>query len=342
MIGTTIRSSATPDRVHHREPTPVFVVGHARSGTSILTKLIRQHLQIAFGTESQFIVRLAEQANKAGDLTNESNRRRFIEMVAQERFFTRTRRNYGFAFDVDAALETTRTGTYRSVLDAVFGQLAAHMGHVRWGDKTPEYALHMPVLQGLYPEARFVNVVRDGRDVALSIFEEQFGAKNIFVAARHWAACLQAVADFRRSHPRAQVLDVRYEDLLDEPGRVFEGLVQFLDIDDSGGLSRSVGTAVRQQLRAGNSRKWKTRLSRDEQRIFEAVAGAWLQHFKYECVAGPLPAPGALTTLRWTLDDAFKKARRGDYWRDNMYRLGLRLGPLGAPLRQFGVTRKRR
>ena len=77
--------------VHHRDRGPVFVVGHARSGTTILTKAIRQHLQIGFGTESQFIVRLHKHAESLGDLRDDRIRCRLIDTLARERFFFRTR-----------------------------------------------------------------------------------------------------------------------------------------------------------------------------------------------------------------------------------------------------------
>src|SRR5688572_18551253 len=127
---------APSGRISHRDRSPVFVVGHSRSGTSILTGLIRKHLEIAFGTESQFIVRLAKVAARAGDLRDEAIRRKFIDTLSRERFFARTRKNYGLVLDVQAATSDSAGGTYRSVLDAVFSQLADHMQFARWGDKT--------------------------------------------------------------------------------------------------------------------------------------------------------------------------------------------------------------
>lgn len=328
--------------VSHRDRSPVFVIGHARSGTTILTKLIRQHLRIAFGTESQFIVRVGMRVRSFGNLQDDTTRRRLVDALAAERFFVRTARNYGFTLDRAAAVQASQAGTYSAVLGAVFDQLASHMGCERWGDKTPEYALDLPVIYGLFPGARFVHVVRDGRDVALSVFETQFGAKNAFTAARDWRASLAAVDRFRQAFADAPLLDVRYEDLLSDPEVVFQRLIVFLGVDDDRGISGPIGAAVRQQVRAGNARKWKTRLSREEQQTFEAVAGEWLTRYGYERVYVAVEPPGAIATLRWTADDLLKRARRGGFWRDSLYRLGLRLGAAGGPLRRFGTSRKPR
>jgi hypothetical protein len=335
----TFNSSAEVGGVRHLDASPVFVIGHARSGTSVLTTLIRKHLRIAFGTESQFIVRLAKRSAAFGDLAIGANRRRFVETLSTERFFARTGANYGFVLDVNAVVDASVKGTYRSVLDAVFGQLAAHMRYHRWGDKTPEYALHLPVLYGLYPDASFIHVIRDGRDVALSVFERQFGAKNVCIAARHWLKYLEAVERFRRTHPEARVLDVRYEDLLEQPERVFESLIDFLHISDSDGLSSRIGYALRDELKAGNSQKWKTRFNPDEQRRFEAVSGAALERYGYERVALDALAPGIIEWVYWMADDLVRRAGTSGYWRDSLYRLGLRLGTVGRPLRSFGNPR---
>lgn len=336
-ISTRSAEAATETHhVTHLDASPVFVIGHARSGTTILTKLIRKHLQIAFGTESQFIVRLARRSASFGDLTDEGNRKRLVAALSMERFFFRTHRNYGFALDVDAVVRESTAGTYRSVLDAMFGQLASHMGYSRWGDKTPEYAHHLPVLYGLYPEAAFVNVIRDGRDVALSIFETPFGSKNLYVAARDWVRCLDAVEQFTRTHPAARLLNVRYEDLLTQPERVFRLLIDFLNVSDHGGLSSRIAIAVKSELRPGNSCKWKTRLRAEEQRLFETVAGAALVRYGYERVAPDASPPGLIGSLYWTAQDFARRARTDGYWRDTLYRCGLRLGVAGRPLRKFG------
>ena len=61
------------------------------------------------------------------------------------------------------------------------------MGKARWGDKTPRYVESIPFISGLFPDARFVHLVRDGRDVALSYANVPFGPKTVARAASLWA-----------------------------------------------------------------------------------------------------------------------------------------------------------
>ena len=68
--------------IRHRRTDPVFVIGHGRSGTSILATLLRQHLRVAFGTESQFFIRYHRQLARYGDLSREANRRAVRAMAS--------------------------------------------------------------------------------------------------------------------------------------------------------------------------------------------------------------------------------------------------------------------
>ena len=101
------------------------------------------------------------------------------------------------------------------------------------------------------------------------------------------------------------------------------------------------GRTVRDGIRAGNSEKWKQRLSLSDQRLFESVAGRWLDRYNYECSETNAAPVGALASAFWTADDLVRRIGRGGYWLDTMYRLGLRLGPAGRPLRAFGQSASR-
>ena len=176
----------------HTRFSPVFVVGCTGSGTSLTCRLLLDHLGVNFGTESQFIIRYARHIARYGDLRVRGNMRRLLTDISRERFFPRTRRNFGFVFDVDRALRYVTEPTYAGALRAIFEQFATSKGLVRWGDKTPEYNYHLDVLLELFPTAQFVHVVRDPRDMAVSQFKAGFGSKTAYEAARctgarYWA-----------------------------------------------------------------------------------------------------------------------------------------------------------
>ena len=106
---------------------------------------------------------------------------------------------------------------------------ARRHGKRRWGDKTPGYVFHMPAIQELLPEARFIHLVRDGRDVALSLRQVWFApGQDAATLARHWRTCVEAA---RAGAARCRhFLELRYEDLLREPAAVLRRVCDFVDL----------------------------------------------------------------------------------------------------------------
>lgn len=305
---------------------PVFVIGHGSSGTSILTRLLRNHLGIAFGTESQFLVRLHAQRSRFGDLNQVSNRRRLATCLLRERWFARCKEKFGFRTDAEQLLAECREPTLAGMFSAAFRLLAKHQGKPRWGDKTPEYARNLPVLESLFPAAQYIHIVRDGRDVALSMEGRFWGAKNIHTAALDWQLSVVRCDAFGRTLPGHRFLELRYEDLLTEPGRTFEGLVGFLGVpDDDGRLRAMLAEKLPQELNRDNFGKWKQRWSRDERVRFEALVGPLLARHGYETLPQVAPARrSAWSDLYWRVDNEARKLACRDYWLDNLYKLGLR------------------
>jgi hypothetical protein len=318
-------SGGYPVRIRHCRLDPVFVVGHGRSGTSILTNLIRKYLHVAFGTESQFFIRYYRRLGRYGDLAAESSRRLLVEDLSRERFFQRSRK-YGVRLEVDRAVREADPPTYAGVLTAIMSQSAECQQMDRWGDKTPEYSRYLPVLRELFPSAQFIHIVRDGRDVALSSYQMHFGAKNAYVAARDWRSVLEKVAAFAATTHEGSFIELRYEDLLTQTRETMARLIRFLDIDDRDGqVSDTVGRLAAAELKVDNFNKWKTQLSQREQEMFAAIAGSWLNRYGYEVSPVRRSEPGFLASRYWKADNVVRRMMMREYWSDTLYKTRLRL-----------------
>ncbi len=227
---------------------------------------------------------------------------------------------------MDAIISDVKQRTYRGVLDSVFGQLAKHLGMPRWGDKTPDYNNHLEMLYELFPDAKYVHVVRDGRDVALSLQHVHFGPNSMFLAARDWQDQVVRVATFVAGLPNEQVLELRYEDLLCDPVGSFMGLADFLDVEDGDGeLAASIEQHMVPKLNRANHDKWKSLLSESDREIFDRVAARELQMYGYETVVDePGELPGRLRRALWYCEDKIHRWKRPSYWRENVYRAKVR------------------
>jgi hypothetical protein len=207
------------------EPPPApFVIGVGRSGTTLLRLMLDAHPELAIPPETRFVPRLIVAA-RPPDATA-------AEVVAT---LTAERNWADFGLEPDVVLERLRAApkvTPRAAVRSFFEAYAARFGKERWGDKTPVYGRRMPLIARAVPEARFVHVVRDPRDVAVSWrhFRELRGDDPL--TAEHWAqAWAQTIIETRVKASRvAHYLEVRYEDLVSEPEATLRSVCEFIEL----------------------------------------------------------------------------------------------------------------
>ncbi len=150
----------------------------------------------------------------------------------------------------------------------------------RWGDKTPQYVRAIPTLAEIFPEARFIHIIRDGRDVALSLIRERFGPGNVYTAAGLWRETIEAGRRGARILAPDQYLEVRYEALTGNPGETLRSICAFVgesiheDVLELSRLppgKRLITEARRTPMSTGrviarNSNQWKGKMSRSSRR----------------------------------------------------------------------------
>jgi len=186
---------------------PIFIVGCPRSGTALLRNLLRSHPHLAFPTESHFI---PAYYRGYGDPRSAREARRLAESILRlywVRIWKLSLRPGDFA----------DCRSFREVVCRLFETFARQQGKRRWGDKTPHYVAQIPVLLELFPAAKILQIIRDGRDVALSWLKTRMEPRNLYTAARMWRELVRAGREAGARLPRETYLEVRYERLLAEP-----------------------------------------------------------------------------------------------------------------------------
>jgi hypothetical protein len=183
----------------------------------------------------------------------------------------------------------------------VFSLYASCRGKPRYGDKTPVYVLTMPMLAALFPEARFVHVIRDGRNVALSLMEMEHGPRELAQAALYWKRHVRRGRRAGAQLGPSRYREVRYEDLLGRPDDAVAELCRFLNLDVDPSMLRYFERAneltdrfTDHQLRAHRHlalpptvglRDWRDQLSADDVVVVEALVGDLLGELGYERAA---------------------------------------------------------
>lgn len=191
----------------------LFVVGSGRSGTTLLRAMLDAHPDLTIPGESYFIEQMARR--------RDGFRRdgRFARDLFEAELFADLRfRAWNLPPDaVRAEFDERPPVDIASAVRGTYRAAAARMGKTRWGDKTPSYALCVPLLADLLPEAVFVHLVRDPRDVAASYARAGWGPRTMTAAGHAWRSRVVAAAGAGRALGPGRYLEVRYEDLVGDP-----------------------------------------------------------------------------------------------------------------------------
>src|SRR5262249_20192115 len=151
---------------------PIFIVGCPRSGTALLRDLLRSHPRLSFPGESHFIPALYR---GYGDPNNEREACALASRILESAWV----KAWGLALEPSAFAGER---SYAKIVSRIFEAWAEKERKPRWGDKTPRYVVEIPLLMKLFPDAKILHIIRDGRDVALSWISAGFGPRNVFTA----------------------------------------------------------------------------------------------------------------------------------------------------------------
>jgi len=288
-----------------RPPFPFFV-GCGRSGTTLVRALVGAHPDMAIPPESHFVVAQAPRRGEPFDPGTLVG-----ALTASDRFAL-------WELDrADLAAAVAGAAGYPDAVRAVFARWAERAGKPRYGDKTPGYVVHVPAIARLLPEAVFVHVIRDGRDVAASFLDVGWAA-SAEEAARHWALRVGRGRRAGRALGPGRYHELRYEDLVADPEPALRGVCDAVGLAfDAAMLDHRAGAAevARTTSHPGyhrhlaepvrDVRDWRSDLTPSQQARVELVAGSLLAELGYPA-SEARPSAGdraavAAQWLRWQL-----------------------------------------
>jgi hypothetical protein len=217
---------------------------------------------------------------------------------------------------------------------AVFETYAAERGKSRWGDKTPLYMQYLPLLDGLFSAARYVHLVRDGRDAAVSflsvapgIMTEGWGhPRDAAGFACQWATEVRAARALGARVGHDRYLEVRYETLVAGPEAELRRICSFAALEYDDGMLAYVGRTdsarKEHQQRLGEPprvgvRDWRTEMAPTDVAAFERVAGDLLHELGYEATTGGHDARrlAAYRAKTWAWRSLGAVTQRSPLWR---------------------------
>lgn len=280
---------------------PLFVLGKQRSGTTWLANQLSQHSQIAAVRDDHHggvheSAYFSHVAGRYGDLARRTNFVEFTEVMA----VSDTLR---IAAVDKAFLYSLWPSTYEYIFQAVMGEVARRKEARYWLDKTPEHTLMIHRLAAIYPDAKFIAIVRDAHDVMRSNvgryrrsgWRRQFG---LFYGTLNLVHYTKEIAQYARRSRRIKV--IRFEDMRSQPEKTFRELVTFLELDFEAALLKEayVPNTTFWAEREGQRHKV---LSQREKRLISAAlkVGNYLPNWSFRIARRLMGSDNEKPLPRW-------------------------------------------
>lgn len=273
---------------------PIFIVGTERSGSNLLRAMLNAHDNICIPHPPHIMKELAALEPRYGDLSRDANFRRLIDHAVRvvELHFA----PWDIEIDRERIFKEAIDRNLYCIKRAIYEQYMHAHGKPRWGCKSTFMIHHTAVVRKYHRAPKFIHLVRDGRDVAVSARDSVFNHFHPHYVSLLWAEQQRLAIDISRRLPADQFMTVRYEDLTGDPEKEVRRICGFIGEDYAGqmltyasrpdsarlaGISKSWENLSKPIL-ANNTRKYRTRLTPDQIFAIERNAYAELQHYGYE------------------------------------------------------------
>lgn len=319
-----------------RENAPVFVVGCPRSGTTLLYNMLL--------SSGGFAVYLAESnvfnllVPRFGDLSIRANREKLMDAWLQSKLF---RASFLDAQRIrDKVLSECRNGG--DFLRIVMQEVAQSQGVQRWADNSPEELLHAFEIKKTIPNALFVHIIRDGRDVSLSLDARPHRWIRPFWFDRHNSLAVTGVfwewmVQCGRKQGKAlgnDYLEVHFEDLKADPRTTLEKIGRFIEHDLNYdhilrvgiGSVREPNTSFKDDPGSPVGR-WRKKISPEKLALFEGLVGSTLNDLGYP-LANPEAAVSQMAVMRTRM--CYRAYLDAKFWFKNSWVGRFYLGPMSG------------
>jgi hypothetical protein len=319
-----------------RENAPVFVVGCPRSGTTLLYNMLL--------SSGGFAVYLAESnvfnllVPRFGDLSVRANREKLMDAWLQSKLF---RASFLDAQKIqDKVLSECRNGG--DFLRIVMQEITQAQGVQRWADNSPEELLHAVEIKKTIPEALFVHIIRDGRDVSLSLDARPHKWIRPFWVDRHDSLAVTGIFwewVVQRGRKQGEALgndylEVHFEDLKADPRTTLEKIGQFVQHDLNYDRILQVGIG---SVREPNTSfkddpgspvgRWKKKISPEKLAMFEGLVGSTLSDLGYP-LANPEAAVSQISVTKMRM--FYRAYLEAKFWFKNSWVGRSYLGPMSG------------
>lgn len=271
--------------------TPLFIVGSGRSGSTLLRLMLASHSRISIPPETWYIAPLIAQLPIDAPLTPAQVDHAVSIMTGHYRWSDLSLD----AADFRRLIAALSDPWLRDLIEVVYRWYMTKEGKSRWGDKTPNYIEIAPAIATMFPDAKFIHLIRDGRDVAKSFQRQRWYGPWLHDNTKEWTRAVQYDRKWSAMWAEERLLRVRYEDLIVDPEGTLRELCAFIgEIFESEMLSwkrkieqsvpgreRAIHARLYEDMNAADVSRWKREMTGREVFVAESFMGRWLSQCGY-------------------------------------------------------------
>ena len=267
-----------------------LILGPQRSGTSLTARILNQHPKIAVPPESLFFNTMIPLRRYYGDLSLTRNVHRLIDDVLRMPKVLHWSPTPTRAQVLKHLVHPSLGGVFIALMEA----WAEAERKPRWGEKSPHHVLFWSDIRSALPGVSVLLVIRDGRDVALSLRAARFGPKSVARAAHRWVRWMKGIEVVQKDLPAHRIHIMRYEDLTTEPETTLRKVCHFLGENFHRDLmsfheSRTTYSSyslehvnLQRPLMQENLGKWWFEMQPRELAVYQDIAGQTLERWGYK------------------------------------------------------------
>lgn len=269
---------------------PIFIIGVHRSGTTLLRYMLNSHPNIYIPPESDFIPRFF--LNIPHKILSKREINKFLTIIFSKYRFVREWKGEPPNIDIFLKIEVTP----RVFLNTLYSLYAQQNNAQRWGDKTPIYCNYVNLIDTIFPESQIIHILRDGRDVALSMLDK-WGNKDfhidIYFTARNWVSRINQARTSGVRLGNNRYMEIYYENLVENPDYELRKICTFLGEEYMSIMSQpqylgqkdikpgSFHNPVRNPPSTSRINRWRHEMSQADLHIFQYIAGDLLNQLNY-------------------------------------------------------------
>jgi len=270
---------------------PIFIISAPRSGSTLMRLILDAHPRIGIPSPAWLYEMVRPYLYSYGDLTNEQN----LHALAEDILAAPSIKDFTSQLTADEMVAESNDPSFAGLYDALHRKYVRDTGKSRWGEKTPRNCFWMDEIKSDYPDAQFVHIIRDGRDMAIDIADSRLWPYSLYSGAQMWDMFVSAAQESGAELDSNSYYEIHYEKLCADPEGELKKLCDFLGEDfspqmlshhqsdsaKSWGGGDALHASILKPITTDYCEMYKTRLSDSDCEAIEALIGTRLKSWNY-------------------------------------------------------------